>query len=151
MTTDRLRGESVLILGGLGFIGSNLAAACVSAGASVTIFDGLHAQSGGNPANLDGFADQVRVVHDDIRNADAVAEALRGQTVVFNCAALTSHPGSMRDPLGSIDVNCRGLLTVLEAMRQVNADAKFVQVGTSTQVGLPERPPCGRRHGRGQP
>lgn len=146
MTTGALRGEKVLILGGLGFIGSNLAAACLQQGAAVTIYDSLHPRAGGNVANIADIMGDVAVIRDDIRHADGVSAALRGAQVIFNCVALTSHPDSMQHPHENIDVNCGGLVTVLEAMRQTSPEAKFVQVGTSTQIGKMQQTPIDETH-----
>jgi len=146
MTQGTLRGEKVLILGGLGFIGSNLAAACLQQGAAVTIYDSLHPRAGGALANIADIVDDVAVIRDDIRHADGVSAALRDARVVFNCAALTSHSDSMQHPHENIDVNCGGVVTVLEAMRQSNPEAKFVQVGTSTQIGKMQQTPIDETH-----
>jgi UDP-glucose 4-epimerase len=130
-----LRGRRVLITGGLGFIGSNLAHRCVALGAEVTIYDCLDPHSGGNRGNLEGIEGNVRLILDDIRNPEGVRAAVAGQDIVFNCAAYTSHPNSMREPFTDIEVNCMGTLNVLEALRHVNPGARLVHVGTSTQIG----------------
>ncbi len=130
-----LAGKRVMITGGLGFIGSNLAHRCLESGATVTIYDCLDPRSGGNMYNLHGIEDSVNIVLNDIRNFEGVSACIRNQDVLFNCAAYTSHPNSMKEPLIDIDVNCRGVINLLEAARRFNADLKFVQVGTSTQIG----------------
>jgi UDP-glucose 4-epimerase len=130
-----LRGRRVLITGGLGFIGSNLAHACVKAGAEVTVYDCLDPKSGGNMYNLHSFADDIQIVINDVRNFEAVCASILRQDIVFHCAAYTSHPNSMREPLIDIDVNAKGTINVLEAVRRFNPDARFVYLGTSTQIG----------------
>jgi UDP-glucose 4-epimerase len=144
--TASLRGRHVLITGGLGFIGSNLATQCVADGARVTILDNLDAQSGGNPANIADVADDVAMLPYDIRNREQVDAAVRGQEYVFHCAGLTSHAGSMDDPFRNLEVNGGGVLNVLEAMRQHNRDAKIVHVGTSTQIGRMRHEPIDETH-----
>ena len=143
----RLEGCRVLITGGLGFIGSNLAHRCLELGAQVTIYDCLDPRSGGNMQNLHGIEDDVRVVLNDIRNFDGVCACIRKQDVVFHCAAYTSHPNSMREPLIDVDVNCKGTLHVLEALRRFNKEAKTIYVGTSTQIGRMHRSPIDEGHG----
>lgn len=130
-----LRGKNVLITGGLGFIGSNIARRCVELGASVTIYDVLDPRSGGNMYNVRAFEKDAQIVLNDIRAFEGVSAVIRGQDFLFNCAAYTSHPNSMKEPLIDIDVNCKGVINVLEAVRRFNRDCKVVHVGTSTQIG----------------
>jgi UDP-glucose 4-epimerase len=141
-----LTGQRVLVTGGLGFIGSNLAHRCLELGAEVTIYDSLDKQSGGNMANIGGFADQVRLVVDDIRSSDRVEPVVQRNDVLFNCAAFTSHSLSMKEPAHAVDVNCQGVVNLLEAARRVNHDIRFVQLGTSTQVGRMVEEPVTEGH-----
>ena len=135
MELDELKGQKVLITGGLGFIGSNLAHRCLSAGAEVTIYDCLDPKSGGLMYNIHAIQKDVSLVLNDIRSFEGVSGAVMNKDIIFNCAAYTSHPNSMKEPLVDIDVNCKGVINVLEAVRRFNPTAKVVQVGTSTQVG----------------
>jgi UDP-glucose 4-epimerase len=130
-----LGGRKVLITGGLGFIGSNLAHRCLELGAAVTIYDCLDPRSGGNMHNVRSIEQDIEIVLNDIRHFEGVSACIRGQDVLFNCAAYTSHPNSMREPLVDIDVNCKGVINILEAARRFNRGVKIVHVGTSTQVG----------------
>jgi UDP-glucose 4-epimerase len=130
-----LYGKRILITGGFGFIGSNLVHECVRQGGKVTIFDCLDPRSGGNIENIREVRGDVTVVINDIRNLEAICASVVEQDVLFNCAAYTSHPNSMREPYIDIDVNCKGTINILEAMRRFNPGGKLVQVGTSTQIG----------------
>ncbi|MCD6024349.1 MAG: hypothetical protein K0Q91_1265 [Fibrobacteria bacterium] len=130
-----LKGQRVLITGGLGFIGSNLAHRCLELGAAVTLYDCLDPRSGGNMRNVQEIQGDVRLVLNDLRNFEGVCAAVLDQDVIFNCAAYTSHPNSMKEPYIDVDVNCKGVLNVLEAMRRFNPGGKLVHVGTSTQIG----------------
>lgn len=130
-----MKGQRVLITGGLGFIGSNLVHQCVKLGAQVTIYDCLDPRSGGNMYNIHDIRDHVQVALNDIRNFEGVCSAILNQDILFNCAAYTSHPNSMREPLIDIDVNCKGVINILEAARRFNSEVKIVHVGTSTQIG----------------
>lgn len=125
----------ILITGGLGFIGSNLAHRCVELGYDVTLLDNLAPDCGSNPANLEGITDRVQFIEGDIRDPLTCKNAIRGKDVVFHCAALTSHLNSMRDPRENVSVNCVGTITLLDALRVHNPGARFVYVGTSTQTG----------------
>lgn len=130
-----MNGTKVMITGGLGFIGSNLAVRCLERGADVTIYDCLDPRSGGNMYNVHAIEDSVHIVLNDIRNFEGLSACIRNQDVLFNCAAYTSHPNAMKEPLIDIDVNCKGVINLLEAARRFNRDMKIVHVGTSTQIG----------------
>jgi UDP-glucose 4-epimerase len=112
----------------------------------VTIYDALEPRSGGNLSNLEGIADRVAIVLKDIRNFDAVSEAVKGQHIIFNCAAHTSHPDSMKEPWLDLEVNCAGVINVLEAARRCNKRVKIVHVGTSSQIGRMKENPVTEEH-----
>ncbi|MDB5049664.1 MAG: hypothetical protein JWO30_2735 [Fibrobacteres bacterium] len=141
-----LKGKRVLITGGFGFIGSNLAHECVRQGAQVTIYDCLDPRSGGNIQNIQEVRGEVAMVINDIRNLEAICANVLNQDVVFNCAAYTSHPNSMREPYIDIDVNCKGVINLLEAMRRFNPEGKLVHIGTSTQIGKMRVDPIDEDH-----
>ena len=130
-----MKGQRVLVTGGLGFIGSNLVHQCLKLGAAVTIYDCLDPRSGGNMYNVQDIRDHVQIALNDTRNFEGVCSAILNQDILFNCAAYTSHPNSMREPLIDIDVNCKGVINILEAARRFNSEVKIVHVGTSTQIG----------------
>jgi UDP-glucose 4-epimerase len=141
-----LKGQRVLITGGLGFIGSNLAHRCLELGAEVTLYDCLDPRSGGNMYNVHSIEDDLRIVLNDIRSFEGVSACIQRQDVLFNCAAYTSHPNSMKEPLIDIDVNCKGVINLLEAARRFSPDLKIVHVGTSTQIGRMVFNPVDERH-----
>ena len=143
---ESLAGKKVLITGGMGFIGSNLARRCHAAGARVTVYDCLEPRSGGNPHNLQGLEPEIEVVVHDIRDLPSLCAAVRGQDLIFHCAAYTSHSNAMKDPLTDLDVNCKGTLHVLEAARRFNPEARIVHLGTSTQIGRMRRSPIDEDH-----
>jgi UDP-glucose 4-epimerase len=141
-----MKGKKVFITGGLGFIGSNVAHRCLELGAEVTIYDCLDPRSGGNMYNLHGIEDSVRVVVNDIRSMEGISSCIRGQDILINCAAYTSHPNSMKEPIIDLDVNCKGTINVLESVRRFNPEIKFVHVGTSTQTGKMCYSPVDEKH-----
>jgi UDP-glucose 4-epimerase len=145
-TPPRLDGLKILITGGFGFIGSNLAHACLQAGARVTIYDCLDPNSGGNLFNIEGIQGQVEVIRSDILNFSDVCRVIDDKEVIFNCAASTSHPFSMREPWVNADVNSKGVINLLEAARRFNRRLKFVHLGTTTQLGRLHYKPADENH-----
>lgn len=117
-------GKSVLITGGLGFIGSNLARALVPLGAKVTVLDARLPPYGANLFNLHGVESLVRVVEGDIRDPKVLSAVVPGTAVVFNLAAQVSYLDSGKEPFLDNDINCLGHLQVLEAVAKYAPDAK---------------------------
>jgi UDP-glucose 4-epimerase len=139
-------GRRVLITGGLGFIGSNLARELVRAGTRVILVDSLVPEYGGNLANIDGIEDRVTVNISDVRDAHSLRYLLREQDVVFNLAGQTSHVDSMEDPFTDLEINCRSQLSILEACRRHNPDVKIVFAGTRQVYGRPRSLPVDEEH-----
>ena len=141
-----LSGQKILITGGLGFIGSNLAHKCLELGAKVTVFDCLDPRSGGNLYNIHEIRDHIEICFHDILNFDQITEHIVDKDIIFNCAASTSHSFSMREPWLDQDVNSKGMINLLEAIRRFNPDIKFVHIGTSTQLGKLHYQPADEFH-----
>jgi UDP-glucose 4-epimerase len=140
------RGRKVMVTGGLGFIGSNLARRLVELGADVLLVDSLIPDYGGNLFNIDGIADRVRVNIADIRQQSTMNYLVQGLAVIFNLAGQVSHIDSMRDPYTDLEINCRSQLTLLEACRNHNADAKVVFAGTRQIYGRAASLPVTESH-----
>ena len=138
---DFYRGRRVLITGGMGFIGSNLARQLVDLGADVLIVDSLIPDYGGNFFNINGIEDRVTVNVADVRQASTMNYLVQGRDVIFNLAGQVSHIDSMRDPQTDLEINCRSQLTLLEACRSHNPEAKVVYAGTRQVYGKPDRLP----------
>jgi len=145
-TVPSMKGKNILITGGLGFIGSNLAHKCLELGARVTIFDNLDPHGGGNLYNVQDIKNEIEVFYSDILNFDEVVRKIEGKDIIFNCAASTSHPFSMKEPWIDLDVNCRGVINLLEAAKRFNRGARIVHIGTSTQLGKLQKKPADELH-----
>lgn len=140
------RGSSVLVTGGLGFIGSNLARRLVELGARVRVIDALLPSFGGNRANLSGFDDRLEVHVADLCQAEVVAELVCGCDVIFNLAGHVSHIDSMTDPLTDLEANVRAQIILLEACRRHAPNARIAFASTRQIYGRPEYLPVDERH-----
>jgi UDP-glucose 4-epimerase len=143
---DAYRGEACLITGGLGFLGSNLAARLVELGARVTLVDSLIPAYGGNLWNIRGLEDRVRVNIADVRDPHSMTWLVRDQRYLFNLAGQVSHVDSMRDPETDLDINTRAQLSILEACRRNNPSIRVVFASTRQQYGRPEYLPVDENH-----
>ena len=143
--TQFYRGRRVMITGGLGFIGSNLAHRLVQLGADVLLVDSLIPDYGGNLFNIAGIESQVRVNVADVRQASTMNYLVRDREVIFNLAGQVSHIDSMRDPHTDLDINCRSQLTLLEACRHHNPGVKVVYASTRQVYGRPDTLPVTER------
>jgi UDP-glucose 4-epimerase len=140
------RGLPVMITGGLGFIGSNLARHLVELGADVLLVDSLIPDYGGCLFNIRGIEDRVRVNVADVRQRSSMNYLVRGRAVLFNLAGQVSHIDSMRDPFTDLEINGRSQLSILEACRSYNPRIKVVFAGTRQVYGKPDRLPVDERH-----
>ena len=130
-----LSGKRILVTGGLGFIGSNLARRLVSEGARVTLCDAMIEGYGGNAANIHEIRSEVAIDTADVRDAAAMERLVAGQDVVYHLAAQVSHVMSLSNPYPDIDINIKGTAVLLEACRKVNPGALIVRSGTRGQYG----------------
>jgi UDP-glucose 4-epimerase len=139
-------GSRALVTGGLGFIGSHLAARLVDLGAEVTIIDSLIPEYGGNLYNVRDIEDRVRISFTDIRDPWSMRYLVEGQDFIFNLAGQVSHIDSMEDPQTDLDINCKSQLALLEALRDDNPDARIVFAASRQQYGRPQSVPVTEEH-----
>ncbi len=146
VTPEIFRTKRVLITGGLGFIGSNLARRLVDMGAAVTLVDSMIPEYGGNLWNIEGLQDKVRLNISDVRDEHSMKYLVRGQDYLFNLAGQTSHLDSMHNPYTDLEINARAQLFILEACRRHNPVVKVIFASTRQIYGKPDALPVDERH-----
>jgi len=146
MTKNNFASQKILITGGIGFIGSNLAMRLVELGAEVTLVDSLIPEYGGNLWNIEPIKDKVRINISDVRDEHSMKYLIQGQDYLFNLAGQTSHTDSMNDPHTDLKINARAQLYILEACRKYNPDIKIVFASTRQMYGKPQYLPVDENH-----
>jgi UDP-glucose 4-epimerase len=128
-----------LVAGGLGFIGSNLTKRLCRAGAQVIIVTPstvAHRELAGEMASLG-----VEIVAGDIRDSSLMQRLIADRDVIYHLAGQSGAVRSIEDPFTDLDVNYRGTLVLLEAMRQARSTAKIVFAGSRLHYGHPQELP----------
>lgn len=143
---ESFRGKKVMVTGGLGFIGSNLAHRLLSLGADILLVDSLIPSYGGNLFNVEGIEDRVRINIADVRDRNGMDYLVKGQDYIFNLAGQVSHTDSMKDPHTDLEINCRSQLSLLEACRHHNPEVKIVFSSTRQVYGVPDYFPVDEKH-----
>ncbi|WP_372719103.1 NAD-dependent epimerase/dehydratase family protein [Novipirellula sp.] len=146
MVQNEFKNKRILITGGLGFIGSNLASRLVERGAEVTLIDSLTPEYGGNLFNIEPFRDRIRVNISDVRDVHSLRYLVQEQDFLFNLAGQTSHVDSMNDPNTDLEINCRAQLSILEACRKNNPALRIVFASTRQLYGKPQYLPVDEKH-----
>src|SRR4029079_1150185 len=150
MSADRAD-RPILITGGCGFIGCNLADALAKRGEKIVVFDNL--SRAGVRENAQWLklrhGELVSITTGDVRDAISVIEAVRGARAILHLAAQVAVTGSLQDPVDDFEINARGTLNVLEAIRIHNHSAPMIFASTNKVYGrlVPdhESNPCGQR------
>ncbi|TPM96599.1 NAD-dependent epimerase/dehydratase family protein [Mesorhizobium sp. B2-1-3A] len=145
---SHLRETAIAIVGGSGFIGSNLADSLLSDGEPVLVIDNLSRP--GVEQNLQWLAQKhgnlLAVERADVRNAEAMMSALTSAKAIFHLAAQTAVTTSLVDPGDDLDVNLRGTFHVLEAARQTGAPVIFASTnkvyGALPQIAVRQARDC---------
>jgi UDP-glucose 4-epimerase len=120
-----------LVTGGAGFIGSHIVKALVGRGKEVRVLDNL---STGRLENIEKLLPRITLMQADIRDRSAVDKAVQQIDVVLHQAALPSVPRSVKDPVGSHEVNVGGTLSLLEAARRGGVK-RFIFASSSSVYG----------------
>jgi nucleoside-diphosphate-sugar epimerase len=144
--SDAWRGKRVLVTGGIGFIGSNLAIRLVELGARVQLVDSMLPAYGADLANIEPVRERLRVNFSDVRDRHSLGWLVRGEDVIFSLAGQVSHLDSMEDPETDLEINCRSQLSLLESCRRENPGVRIVFASTRQLYGRPEYLPVDERH-----
>jgi nucleoside-diphosphate-sugar epimerase len=144
--TDYYSGKRVLITGGIGFIGSNLAIRLVKLGAKVQLVDSMLPAYGADLRNIDEVRGDVRINFSDVRDRHSLSYIVQNEDLIFSLAGQVSHIESMQDPITDLDINCRSQLSLLECCRSNNRDVKIVFASTRQLYGRPSYLPVDERH-----
>ena len=143
MTFD---GSKILVMGGMGFIGSNLAIRLVNEGADVTIVDSMLDEYGANLFNIEPIKNDVRINFSDMRDSHSLNYLVRGKDYIFNLAGQVSHQDSMTQPFMDMEVNLKAQLTLLEACRYYAPEVVIVYSSTRQIYGRPKYLPVDENH-----
>ncbi len=135
------RGRRVLITGGLGFLGSNLAIRLVELNAHVTLLDAMVDDHGGNPFNIEPIARDVVVNYSDVRDEMSLRQLVRDKDYIFHLAGQNDHVLSLSNPFPDIDINIKGTAVLLETCRRLNPHARLIYSGTRGEYGEAARLP----------
>jgi nucleoside-diphosphate-sugar epimerase len=138
--------KNILITGGMGFIGSNLARRLLEHSNQVTVVDSLIPEYGGNLRNLDDVKDRISINLSDIRDEYSIREIIKGQDYLFNLAGQTSHLDSMENPFIDLEINAKAQLSILEACRKNNPGVRIVFASTRQIYGKPSYLPVDEKH-----
>ncbi|MCK4326148.1 NAD-dependent epimerase/dehydratase family protein, partial [bacterium] len=143
---DFFRDKKIIITGGVGFIGSNLAIRLVNLGARVTLIDSMIPEYGGNLFNIKGIEDKVNLNFSDVRDEHSMNFLIRDVDLMFNLAGQVSHIDSIKDPYTDLEINTRSQLSILEACKKHNPDIKLVFASTRQIYGRPKYLPVDENH-----
>jgi nucleoside-diphosphate-sugar epimerase len=144
--TSKYRDSKVLVTGGLGFIGSNLALQLAAHGAEVTVVDSSVEGCGANPRNLCGAASRIHVIPADIGDAAGFSSAIRASDVIFNLAGEVSHLQSMKDPERDKELNASSQLRFLQECARQRPGVRVVYASTRQIYGAPRYLPVDESH-----
>ncbi len=140
------QGSRVIVTGGLGFIGSNLALRLVDLGAEVTVIDSQIPGCGANVYNLEPAQGLIRLINADLADPASYRDALARADVVFNLAGEISHVHSMQFPERDLQINALAQLRFVSTCSEVARKARVVYAATRQVYGVPKYLPVDEGH-----
>lgn len=143
---SEFKGKNILITGGVGFIGSNLAIYMAHSGAKITLVDTLHAQYSGTLFNIEPIKEQTTLIAADMGDRAVMERIIAEQDFVFNLAGQISHIDSMKHPQHDLAVNAFSHLSIVEICRKLNPGVKIIYAGTRQVYGIPQYLPVDEKH-----
>lgn len=143
---SQLHGKKILITGGLGFIGSNLAHRLVQEGGDVTLYDACLDPYGWNWHNVSEIRNRIEVIVGDVRDESKLNQALQDKDIIYHLAAQVGREVSMADPELDTDINCRGTLKLCQILAEKQRPPKVIYAGSRGQIGEPRYLPVDEKH-----
>ncbi len=134
----------VLVTGATGFIGSWLTEAILERGGKVTAF-----VKKDDPLMLGGitkFSDKLKIVYGDVRDKEAVKNAVADQELIFHLAAITQVPYAVKNPVETAEVDIFGAINILETIRNSDQNVFLVYASTDKVYGEPKYVPIDEHH-----
>src|SRR4051812_13826681 len=140
LTVEQMNGHDrrpVLITGGAGFIGTNVANRFLQSGHRVIVFDNLsRARVERNLAWLEReYGEMVQVEIGDVRNENALRKLVRGVSKVFHFAAQVAVTTSLEQPIEDFEINARGTLNLLESIRGLSSPPQLIYTSSNKVYG----------------
>lgn len=132
---SQFNSANVLITGGLGFLGSNLAHKLVNSGANITIIDNLDNRYGGNLFNVHKIKNRLAIILGDVRDEKILIPSIKKADYIFHFAAQIAYTDSLLNPHEDLELNAVTTLNILEACRKYNRDAKILFSSSRMVIG----------------
>ena len=142
---DFFANKTILITGGAGFVGSNIAHALTPLGAKLIVLDSFDSRYGANEYNFKGIESKIELVRGNIVDRPLVESLCARADLIFHLAAQCSHVDSMTDPWLDLEYNCIGTLSVLEGAKKSLKKPAIVYSGTRAILGAPLEMPTRER------
>ena len=132
--------KNILILGGAGFIGSNIVKLFVEKKYNVTVIDGLLKNSGGDIDNISKWLDKINFIDKRIEDVDDLSIILNNNEIIVDSMAWTCHLSAIKDPFFDLELNVKSHLYLLEQIKKYDIHPdKIIYLGSRSQYGNPSR------------